>query len=157
MSMAMSLAARPVTRLERSRTFAAASAEGATYAAPTLTDATDRLPAWLSSAYPMVPLPLVTAWITPDVPCAPSPPLVGQRLAGSGVQAPLPALLSQSVKFLVVPESSERCTGTIRSPGRFTPGLSPLIAASFHLVIFPSKINDAVFADSCSLSTPERL
>src|SRR3954452_12332851 len=105
----------------------------------------------------MVPLPLVTAWITPDVPWAPSPPLTGHRLSGSWDQAPCPALLSHSVKFLLVPESSERWTGTMRSAGRLVPGLSALIAGSFQSVMLPAKILAAVLVYSCSLSTPETL
>lgn len=44
------------------------------------------------------------------------------------------------MKFLVVPESSDRCTGVIAVSGRSTPSLRAAIAASFHVVILPSKI-----------------
>ena len=44
------------------------------------------------------------------------------------------------MKFFVVPESSERCTGVIFVAGRVTPGLSTAMAGSSHDVILPSKI-----------------
>ena len=44
------------------------------------------------------------------------------------------------MKLAVVPDSSERCTGVIFVLGRFTPGLSALMAGSFQVVISPLKI-----------------
>ncbi len=69
-------------------TLAAASADGATYSSPTLIDATLRSPTWLSSAYPMEPSPSVTAWMTPEVPCAASPDFSGHTLSFGCGHAP---------------------------------------------------------------------
>ena len=60
----------------------------------------------------------------------------------------LPTLLFQvgltcdrkSVKPLVVPDESERCTMVIDVLGRLTPGLSLAIAGSFHFLIVPWKM-----------------
>ena len=93
MSVAMSTSARPSAAGEVSTTLAAASGPGATYSSPTFTLTLPSSPAWLSSAYPIEPLPLLTAEMTPEVPSAASPPLVGQTPSASCVQAPSPALL----------------------------------------------------------------
>ncbi len=61
------------------------------------------------------------------------------------------------MKFAVVPDSSERCTGVMSVSGRFAPGLSAAIAGSFHFVISPLKIFAVTSGESCRLSTPERL
>ena len=61
------------------------------------------------------------------------------------------------MKLLVVPESSERCTGVIVVLGSLAPGLSAAIAGSFHFVILPLKMSAIVGAESWSLSTPSRL
>ena len=61
------------------------------------------------------------------------------------------------MKLAVVPDSSERWTGVIFVLGRFTPGLSALMAGSFQVVISPLKIFAVVSGLSCRLSTPERL
>ena len=70
---------------------AAPSAEGAVQASPTLIEADFRSPTWLRSAYPMVPLPPLTAEIMPEVWLAPSPDLIGHTLSAGYVQAPSPA------------------------------------------------------------------
>jgi hypothetical protein len=57
----------------------------------------------------------------------------------------------------VVPESSERCTGTIRSAGRSAFGFSAAMAGSSHFVIVPSKMPAIVAAESRRSSTPSRL
>ena len=61
------------------------------------------------------------------------------------------------MKLAVVPDSSERCTGVIFVLGRFTPGLSALMAGSSQVVISPLKIFAVVSGLSCRLSTPWRL
>ncbi len=61
------------------------------------------------------------------------------------------------MKFAVVPESSERCTGVIFVLGRLTPGLVALMAGSSQVVISPLKIFAIVSGSSCRLLTPERL
>src|SRR4051794_21611545 len=76
---------------EASSALAAPSADGATYASPTLIEATDRSPTWLSSAYPTLPAPDFTAAITPEVPLAASPDLIGQTLSAGCAQPPSPA------------------------------------------------------------------
>ena len=58
------------------------------------------------------------------------------------------------MKFSVVPDSSERCTGEIVVEGSLAPLFSAAIAGSFHLVILPSKIWAIVFAESCRSCTP---
>ena len=52
------------------------------------------------------------------------------------------------MKSAVAPEPSERTTGVICRAGRFRPGLSALIAGSFHMVIFWVKIPATVDPDS---------
>ena len=44
------------------------------------------------------------------------------------------------MKFAVVPDSSERCTGVMSVSGRSAPGFVAAIAGSFHFVISPLKI-----------------
>ena len=61
------------------------------------------------------------------------------------------------MKFCVVPDSSERCTGLIVVSGSSTPLLSAAIAASFHFVIVPAKMPAAVAGVSFRPSTPGRL
>src|ERR1700730_6209625 len=67
------------------------------------------------------------------------------------------ALVRNSEKFAVVPEESERTARLIGVLGRLTPGLSALIAGSFHLVILPWKMFAMVGASSFRLLTPDRL
>jgi hypothetical protein len=88
------------------------------------------------------------------VPSAFSPVLFGQVSSGGAVQAPSEVFDSQSVKFAVVPESSERCTAVIAVSGRSTPSFRAAIAGSFHVVISPWKILAIVGESSWSSSTP---
>jgi hypothetical protein len=65
-------------------------------------------------------------------------------------------LARYSVKFFVVPDSSERFTGVMARSGR--PELpSAAIAGSFHLVILPSKIFATVAGESFSSGTSSSL
>ena len=91
------------------------------------------------------------------MPSAASPPLTGQSPLTSCGQSLSAVWLSQSVKFSVVPDSSERLTTVMRWSGSWASGLSAAIAGSFQFVIFWSKICAAVADDSCRLSTPSRL
>src|SRR5438270_1652376 len=52
------------------------------------------------------------------------------------------------VKPFVVPEESERWITVIFVLGRLTPGLSALIAGSFHVLIFAMKMSAAVLPSS---------
>ncbi len=61
------------------------------------------------------------------------------------------------MKPAVVPDPSERWATVIAVLGQVAPGLSALIAASSQVLIVPWKIPAIVSAESCSLSTPERL
>src|SRR4051812_17174581 len=142
---------------DASTALAAPAASGATNALPTPMEAFPRSPAWLASAYPMVPEPPLTASMTPDVPSAPSPDLNGQVSLAAFVQALAAVWCSQSVKLFVVPESSERCTGVIFVDGRLAPGLSLLISGSFHEVTLPEKMSATVVGDRLSFVTPLRL
>ena len=44
------------------------------------------------------------------------------------------------MKFWVVPESSERCTGVTARFGRVLPGLSAAISGAFQFVILPRNM-----------------
>src|SRR5262250_1325434 len=55
---------------------------------------------------------------------------------------------SQVVSCAVVPEPSERTTGTIDRAGSASAGLSALMAASLHLVMTPVKILASTSPDS---------
>ena len=61
------------------------------------------------------------------------------------------------MKFCVVPESSERCTGLIAWFGSVLPGLSAAISGAFQLVILPRKMPATVAGESCRSVTPGRL
>ncbi len=61
------------------------------------------------------------------------------------------------MKFSVVPDSSERCTGEIFVDGRSASGFSSAIAGSSQVVIFSLKILPMVEAESWRLSTPSTL
>src|SRR3954453_8650162 len=142
---------------EPSTTLAAASEEGFTNWSPTLILATPSWPAWLSSAYPIVPSPACTALITPEVPLAASPPWVGHSPTAPAVHESGAALDRYSVKFFVVPDLSPRWTGVIVVPGSCASGLSAAIAGSFHVVMAPEKIFPRVSADRFRSVTPGRL
>ena len=61
------------------------------------------------------------------------------------------------MKFWVVPESSDRLTGVIARSGSVAPGLSALMAGSFHFLIFWLKICAIVAGLRLSFSMPSRL
>src|SRR5690625_6966158 len=88
----------------------------------------------------MVPLPPSTVEIMPEVPLPDWPPEIGQVSTGPWVQASAAVSERYSVKFSVVPESSERWTGTIGSSGRSASGLCSAMAGSFQLVMSPAKM-----------------
>src|ERR1043166_10107143 len=97
--------------------------------------------------------------------CATPPlPLPPRLLAGQLMVEPLPSFHTPGApstrnweKFAVVPEESERRAIVIAVPGSLTPGLSALIAGSFHFVIFAWKMLAMTSGDSWSLLTPGRL
>src|SRR5215211_9051325 len=98
-------------------------------------------------------LVLAVASATPEDLFLPSPVPV-HALAGSSVQAPLPALERNFVVFSVVPDSSERKNTVMFALGRSTPEFSLAILGSFQLLMVPLKISASVSALSTSLSTP---
>src|SRR6266702_305161 len=61
------------------------------------------------------------------------------------------------LKFSVVPEESERRAMVIDVLGRLTPGLSDLIAGSFHVLILAWKMSAMTGAVSFRFLTPDRL
>src|SRR6516164_5431259 len=86
----------------------------------------------------------LTALMTPslpDLPCSPG-------CAGQATEVPIREELQSAgswafmyeVNRNVLPEVSDRWTGTIGVPGRVTPEFRFLIAGSFHVVILPPKI-----------------
>src|ERR1035438_10870553 len=97
--------------------------------------------------------------------CAPPPlPLPPRLFAGQLIVDPLlsfhtPGAPStrNSEKFAVVPDESERWAIVIAVLGRLTPGLSALIAGSFHFLILAWKMFAITGADSLRLLTPDRL
>src|SRR3978361_1555196 len=105
----------------------------------------------------MAPLPAFTAAMTPDVPVAASPPLSAQVSTGPLGQVLGAALVRYSVKFLVVPDLSLRCTGAMARTGRGGRELSAAIAGSFHLAIEPEKILATVSGFRSSVATPGTL
>src|ERR1700691_4127668 len=91
-------------------------------------------------------------------------PLPPRALAGHLIIELLPSVhtlgtasLRNRVKFCVVPEESERTAMVIGVLGRLTPGLSALMAGSFHVLIWPWKIFAIVVGSSLRLLTPDRL
>src|SRR5512134_1543573 len=96
---------------------------------------------------------------TPSLPLAPVP--VGHL---TDLSLPGPFFHSgevserYSVKFAVVPDSSERWQTVMSSPGKLVPELSLAIAGSSHFVIFPRKMPAIVGPSSFRpLSTPSTL
>src|ERR1700729_2931934 len=97
--------------------------------------------------------------------CAtPGLPLPARDVVGHLIVELLPSVhtlgtasLRNSVKFCVVPEESERTAMVIGVLGRLTPGLSALMAGSFHVLIWTWKIFAMVVASSFRLLTPDRL
>src|SRR6476661_7038925 len=100
----------------------------------------------------MAPLVCLTCAATPEEPAAAWPPLACQALPPEYFQLSGVAAIRYLVKLSVVPDSSERWYGWILRSGSFAPGLSLAIAASFQLVILPSKILAIVAASSVRLS-----
>src|SRR5258705_5659338 len=97
----------------------------------------------------MAPGVLLTICATPPLP---SPP---RLLAGQLMVELVPSFHTLGTaswrnreKFAVVPEESERRAIVIAGLGRLTPGLSFLIAQSFHLVVFASKKSPMTLAVS---------
>jgi hypothetical protein len=81
-----------------------------------------------------------TAAATPELPVAPVPVAVGQLgalLTPTGLAQAGEIALKYEVTTYEVPDESARCTGWIAAEGSVTPGLSFLIAGSFHFVILP--------------------
>src|SRR5215203_5841445 len=105
----------------------------------------------------MVPLPPATAETTPDVPWAASPMERGHSPSGSDVQTSPAVAYRYSVKLVVVPESSARCTGVTARSGSVASVLSAAMAGSFHLVIVPANRPAMVAASRLSSSTPSTL
>src|SRR5690606_29808320 len=95
--------------------------------------------------------------MTAEVPCADWPPSSGQLPLGGYGHASGAAAWRYSVKFSVVPDSSERLTGVIRRAGSGTSGLSATIAGSSHRVIVRAKTPATVAGDIVRVSTPSRL
>src|SRR5215472_9642687 len=60
-------------------------------------------------------------------------------------------------KFWVVPEESERTASVIGVLGRFTPGLSALIAGSFQVLILAWKMSEMTCGVSFRFLIPDRL
>src|SRR5689334_1688282 len=103
----------------------------------------------------MAPLVALTALATPGLPL-PAWVSLGQGtvLSAPSVHTPGAAAWRYLVKLFVVPDESERCTTVMFVDGSETPGLSALIAASFHVLIWRWKIFAIVSAESCSLLRP---
>src|SRR3954462_6313541 len=93
---------------------------------------------------------------TPSLPLAPVP--VGQGADLSAPGALFHAVgegAGNSVKFFVMPDSSERWQTVMSVPGRSTPELIFAIAGSFHFLTLPRKMSAAVAPSSLRpLSTP---
>src|SRR5437763_10448816 len=106
----------------------------------------------------MAPGVLLTICATPPLPLPPCA-LEGQlmvELVPSFQTLAAPSVRARE-KFAVVPEESERTARLIGVLGRFTPGLSALIAGSFQVLILPRKLFAMVGTSSFSLLTPARL
>src|SRR5258705_12262313 len=106
----------------------------------------------------MAPGVLLTICATPPLP---SPP---RLLAGQLMVELVPSFHTLGTaswrnreKFAVVPEESERRAVVIGVLGRVTPGVSFLIAESFHLVIFAWKMSAMTLGVSFRLFSPGRL
>src|SRR6516162_5958143 len=99
-------------------------------------------------------------WMICATPPLPLPPWL---LAGQEMVELLPSFQfgAESTrnweKFAVVPEESERRAMTIAVLGKLTPGLSALIAGSFHFVILAWKMSAMTGPSSFRLLTPDRL
>src|SRR6478609_9017781 len=67
--------------------------------------------------------------------------------------SPAKSVLIHFVSWAVVPEPSERTTGTMRRAGSDSPGLCAAISGSAHDVIFPVKIFVSTSPDGRRLVT----
>src|SRR5699024_1802531 len=85
------------------------------------------------------------------------PTLEGQLPLGLSVHLHGAVAGRQSVKFSVVPESSDRATAVSGISGSSRPGLRALIAGSCQLVILPENIWAIVWASKFSSLMPGRL
>src|SRR5579859_925740 len=106
----------------------------------------------------MAPGVLLLICATPPLPlpaCAPDGQLMVELLPS--FQTLGTAVMRNREKFAVVPEESERTARLIGVLGRLTPGLSALIAGSFHLVILAWKMFAMTVGVSFRLLTPDRL
>ena len=97
----------------------------------------------------MVPSPWPTAAIMPEVPLAPSPTLDRPDLVGRVAPGALAGLLEVVGEVLRGAGLVGAVNRRDRGRGQLGAGFSAAIAASFHLVILPSKIWAIVFAESC--------
>src|SRR3954451_17723832 len=104
---------------------------------------------------PLVPFTAVATPVLPWPACEPAGKLM--LSPASSFHAVGAAAARYFVKLLVVPEASARCTIVMSVSGNEAPGLSVMIAASFHFLMLPWKMFAIVSALSCSLSTPLRL
>src|SRR3954453_23920367 len=107
----------------------------------------------------MLPSFCLTHAATPSLPFAPVP--VG-HLTDLSTPGPLfhagEKSARNSVKFFVVPDSSERWQTVMLLLGSFTPEFWPAISGSFHLLTLPRKMSAAVLPSSFKpCCTPSRL
>src|SRR3954470_12778481 len=110
-----------------------------------------------SSMYVIAFFAFLVASATPEVPLAASPTWNGKVCEAGAVQTSGAFAARYSVKFWVVPESSERCTTVIGADGSEAPEFWPLILASSHVVILPEKMPAMVAASSLRSFTPSTL
>src|SRR5689334_24456846 len=92
-----------------------------------------------SSMYVMEFFAFFVASATPEVPFAASPTWNGKVWEAGAVQTSAALAARYSVKFCVVPESSERCTTVIGADGSDASLFWSLIFASSQVVILPEK------------------
>src|SRR5215475_14878181 len=105
----------------------------------------------------MAPGVVLTICATPPLPLPPRL-VAGQEIVESLPSFQFGAASSRNFeKLAVVPEESERRAITTGVLGRLTPGLSDLIAESFHFVILPWKRSAMTGGSSFRLLTPDRL
>src|ERR1039457_5834365 len=106
----------------------------------------------------MAPAVLLMICATPPLPLPPRL-VAGQLMGEPGLSFhPSPEALTRKLeKLAVVPEESGRGAMAIAALGRLTPGLSALIAESFHVLIVPWKMPAMTGTDSFRLLTPDRL
>src|SRR5215203_3521252 len=105
----------------------------------------------------MEPSVCFTCWAMPAEPEADWPPLACQDFSSGYFQSLGAASPRYLLRFLVVPDSSERWKAWMSLAGSLAFGLSFWIAGSFHFLIFESKILASVGASRTRSFTPERL